>query len=91
MAEKYAHTEVLVETDWVAAHANDAGIRLVEVDVDTSAYSQGHIAEVKDGLYQIKFLLGAGQTLYQCREASYRQSFCGVHLGDGHQDERQIH
>jgi thiosulfate/3-mercaptopyruvate sulfurtransferase len=40
----YAHPEVLVNTDWVAQHANDAGVRVVEVDVDTSAYSQGHVA-----------------------------------------------
>jgi thiosulfate/3-mercaptopyruvate sulfurtransferase len=44
MAEKYAHPEVLVETDWVAAHAKDPGLRLVEVDVDTAAYDLGHIA-----------------------------------------------
>src|SRR5579859_8140210 len=48
MAE-YAHPEVLVSTQWVAEHldemtTNDAKIRLVEVDVDTSAYDQGHIA-----------------------------------------------
>jgi len=34
---------VLVSTDWVAQHATDAGVRVVEVDVDTSAYDQGHI------------------------------------------------
>ena len=39
----YAHPEVLVTTDWVASHLNDPNIRLVEVDVDTSAYDQGHI------------------------------------------------
>ena len=39
----YAHPEVLVSTEWVAAHAKDPGVRLVEVDVDTSAYDQGHI------------------------------------------------
>ena len=39
----YAHPEVLVSTDWVASHAKDPGVRLVEVDVDTSAYDQGHI------------------------------------------------
>jgi thiosulfate/3-mercaptopyruvate sulfurtransferase len=39
----YAHPEVLVSTQWVADHLNDPKIRLVEVDVDTSAYSQGHI------------------------------------------------
>jgi thiosulfate/3-mercaptopyruvate sulfurtransferase len=43
MAE-YAHPEVLVSTQWVADHLNDPKARLVEVDVDTSAYSQGHIA-----------------------------------------------
>jgi thiosulfate/3-mercaptopyruvate sulfurtransferase len=43
MAE-YAHPEVLVSTQWVAEHANDPKVRLVEVDVDTSAYAQGHIA-----------------------------------------------
>ena len=42
MAE-YAHPESLVSTEWVAEHGGDAGVRLVEVDVDTSAYDQGHI------------------------------------------------
>jgi thiosulfate/3-mercaptopyruvate sulfurtransferase len=34
--------DVLVSTQWVADHANDA--KLVEVDVDTNAYNEGHIA-----------------------------------------------
>jgi thiosulfate/3-mercaptopyruvate sulfurtransferase len=34
---------VLVTTDWVAQHAKDAGVRVVEVDVDTTAYDQGHV------------------------------------------------
>ena len=42
MAE-YAHPEVLVSTEWVTEHLKDPKIRLVEVDVDTSAYEQGHI------------------------------------------------
>ncbi|HEX4004464.1 MAG TPA: sulfurtransferase [Candidatus Acidoferrales bacterium] len=40
----YAHPEVLVTTQWVADHAKDPKVRLVEVDVDTTAYDQGHIA-----------------------------------------------
>jgi len=40
----YAHPEVLVSTEWVAEHLNDPGIRLIEVDVDTTAYDSGHIA-----------------------------------------------
>jgi thiosulfate/3-mercaptopyruvate sulfurtransferase len=39
----YKHPEVLVSTDWVAAHGSDANVRLVEVDVDTTAYEKGHI------------------------------------------------
>jgi len=42
MAE-YKHPEVLVTTQWAADHANDPKVRLVEVDVDTTAYDQGHI------------------------------------------------
>ncbi|MCU1383983.1 MAG: Rhodanese domain protein [Acidobacteria bacterium] len=34
---------VLVTTDWVAQHAADPGIRIVEVDVDTTAFDQGHV------------------------------------------------
>ena len=39
----YKHPEVLVSTEWAAKHRNDPTIRLVEVDVDTTAYDQGHI------------------------------------------------
>ncbi len=42
MAE-YAHPESLVSTDWVAEHGGDANVCLIEVDVDTAAYEQGHI------------------------------------------------
>jgi thiosulfate/3-mercaptopyruvate sulfurtransferase len=45
MAENkgYAHPEALVDADWVEAHLNDPKVRLIEVDVDTNAYDQGHI------------------------------------------------
>ncbi len=42
-ANGYAHPEVLVETEWVAQHLKDPNLRLVEVDVDTTAYDSGHI------------------------------------------------
>jgi thiosulfate/3-mercaptopyruvate sulfurtransferase len=35
--------DVLVSTDWAAQHRSDAGVRVVEVDVDTAAYDQGHV------------------------------------------------
>jgi thiosulfate/3-mercaptopyruvate sulfurtransferase len=36
--------DVLVETDWLAEHAKDPNVRVFEVDVDTTAYEQGHAA-----------------------------------------------
>jgi thiosulfate/3-mercaptopyruvate sulfurtransferase len=38
----YAHPEALVETEWLAEHATDPSVRVFEVDVDTTAYEQGH-------------------------------------------------
>jgi len=35
--------DVLVSTDWVAEHQNDPKVKLIEVDVDTTAYDEGHI------------------------------------------------
>ncbi len=40
----YAHPEALVDTQWVADHLKDVTLRLIEVDVDTTAYDSGHIA-----------------------------------------------
>src|SRR5271170_1411363 len=40
---EYKHPESLVSTQWAADHLKDSNVRLVEVDVDTTAYDQGHI------------------------------------------------
>jgi thiosulfate/3-mercaptopyruvate sulfurtransferase len=39
----YANPEALVSTGWLADHLHDEGQRLIEVDVDPSAYGGGHI------------------------------------------------
>ncbi len=38
-----AKDDVLVTTDWLAAHLDDPNIRIVEVDEDTDAYGRGHV------------------------------------------------
>jgi thiosulfate/3-mercaptopyruvate sulfurtransferase len=38
-----SRSDVLVDAEWVEAHSGDAGVVLVEVDEDTSAYDKGHI------------------------------------------------
>ena len=40
---EYKHPEVLVSTEWAAKNLNAPNTRFVEVDVDTTAYDQGHI------------------------------------------------
>ncbi len=40
---QYAHPEVLVSADWVEQHLQAPKVRLVEVDVDTNSYTEGHI------------------------------------------------
>src|SRR5260370_20287587 len=39
----YTDPEALVDAEWVQAHLTDPTVQLIEVDVDTTAYEQGHI------------------------------------------------
>jgi len=39
----YAHPEALVDAAWVLAHRSDPNVRLIEVDVNTKSYEEGHI------------------------------------------------
>jgi len=39
----YAQPQVLVNTEWVAKHGHDPNVRVVEIDVDTKAYDEGHV------------------------------------------------
>ena len=43
MADGYARPDVLVDTQWVADHLNDPGVRIVESDEDVLLYETGHI------------------------------------------------
>ncbi|MBI3492765.1 MAG: hypothetical protein HY047_13455 [Acidobacteria bacterium] len=41
LAMTYAHPDQLVDTDWVAAHASDAAVRIV--DMRQSGFADGHV------------------------------------------------
>jgi thiosulfate/3-mercaptopyruvate sulfurtransferase len=40
---EYVNPGTLVETGWLAEHLDDPGVRVIEVDEDTTAYEGGHI------------------------------------------------
>jgi thiosulfate/3-mercaptopyruvate sulfurtransferase len=59
---------VLVDADWAADHIDDPDVRFVEVDVDTSAYDEGHVpgavawnwtSQLSDGLR--RDIIGRGE------------------------------
>ncbi|MGZ6266669.1 MAG: sulfurtransferase, partial [Candidatus Limnocylindrales bacterium] len=43
MTDQAQSSSILVDADWALAHLDDPTVRFVEVDVDTTAYQQGHI------------------------------------------------
>lgn len=43
-ARGYAHPDILVDTEWVAAHQHDPNVRLLESNEDLLLYETGHIA-----------------------------------------------
>jgi thiosulfate/3-mercaptopyruvate sulfurtransferase len=58
----HAKGDVLVDAPWLAGHLNDPGLRLIEIDVNATAYERGHIEgavlwnvyrDLKDGNYQL--------------------------------------
>lgn len=43
MSDTAHSSQILVDSVWAQAHLNDPAVRFVEVDVDTTAYEQGHL------------------------------------------------
>jgi len=39
----YANPDALVSTDWLAQHLDDAAVRIIEVDEDTTSYEKNHV------------------------------------------------
>jgi thiosulfate/3-mercaptopyruvate sulfurtransferase len=85
----YKHPETLVTTDWVASHADDPKVRLVEVDVDTSAYEKGHLknavgwnwtTQLQDNVR--RDLLGQAQFESLCRNSGISNDTTVILYGD---------
>ena len=89
MASGYAHPEYLVETDWVAGHLNDPGVRIVESDEDYLLYETGHIpGAVKVDWFTTlqhpvrRDFLSKGEFERLCSELGIRNDTAVVFYGD---------
>lgn len=40
---QYAHSEVLVDTEWLANHLHEPNLRIIEVDMMSQPYKNAHI------------------------------------------------
>ncbi|MDE2778124.1 MAG: sulfurtransferase [Chloroflexota bacterium] len=74
----YAHPESLVSTEWVAEHGGDANVRLIEVDVDTAAYEQGHVAGAVGWNWQSQLQQSLRRDLLSKREMEQLLGSAGV-------------
>ncbi|MFQ5693904.1 MAG: sulfurtransferase [Nitrospinota bacterium] len=78
MAASYAHPEMLVSTDWVAEHKDDPNVRLLEVDVDTKAYDEGHIPGAVGINWESQLQDGLRRDLLSKEDLEKLMSECGV-------------
>lgn len=85
----YASPDVLVETDWLADHLADPGIRVVESNEDILLYDTGHIpgavhidwrADLQDPL--MRDYIGKGAFAELCRKHGISPSTTCVFYGD---------
>jgi thiosulfate/3-mercaptopyruvate sulfurtransferase len=77
----YANPGSLVETDWLEAHLDDPGIRVIEVDEDTTAYEKGHIRNAVAWNWNADLHARVGRDYVDQDELSDLLSRAGV--GDG--------
>jgi len=80
---------VLVDADWAADHIDDPDVRFVEVDVDTSAYDEGHVpgavawnwtSQLSDGLR--RDIIGRGELEQLLSDSGIRDGTAIVLYGD---------
>ena len=85
----YVHPEVLVSTEWLAAHLDDPSIRIIESDEDVLLYDIGHIrnaqkvdwhADLNDDV--VRDYVSSGQFTKLLREKGIDESKTVVFYGD---------
>jgi thiosulfate/3-mercaptopyruvate sulfurtransferase len=75
---EYANPNALVDTDWLEGHLDDANVRVIEVDEDTSAYEKGHIRGAVGWNWSTDLHAKVGRDYVGQDELSDRLSSAGV-------------
>jgi thiosulfate/3-mercaptopyruvate sulfurtransferase len=80
-ANGYAHPELLVETDWLAAHLDDPNLRIVDADYPQS-YARAHIPGAVGHLDQNIYLKTAEGQPFIMGPDQYAETMAKVGIGD---------
>ena len=75
---EYAHPTALVSADWAREHIGDPDVRFVEVDVDTTAYGQGHIPGAVGWNWETQLSDGIRRDIVSREELSQLLSSSGI-------------
>ncbi len=74
----YANPNALVGAESAREHLDDRGVRFVEVDVDTEAYSQGHIPGAVGWNWETQLSDGIRRDIVSREELSVLLSTSGI-------------
>jgi thiosulfate/3-mercaptopyruvate sulfurtransferase len=74
----YANPAALVSPEWAQQHLDDPAVRFVEVDVDTSAYEQGHLPGAVAWNWTSQLSDGIRRDIVSSRELSVLLSISGI-------------
>lgn len=81
MADGYAHPEMLVETDWLAAHLDDPDLRIVDADYPAS-YARAHIPGAVGQPSQNIYLKTADGETFIMGPEPFAQTMATMGIGD---------
>jgi thiosulfate/3-mercaptopyruvate sulfurtransferase len=81
MAEGYARGEMLVETEWLAQHLNDPGLRVVDADYPQS-YARAHVPGAVGHLSQNIYLKTADGETFIMPPEQFAETMGKMGIGD---------
>src|SRR5436305_14433460 len=81
MPEGYAHPELLVATDWLAAHLDDPNLRIVDADYPAS-YARAHIPGAVGHLGDNIYLKTANGETFLMGPEQFAETMAKMGIGD---------